>query len=240
MAIRLWEKIGTTDTKLWKDPTIYTKADIPGDITTLEAILALSDDAKTWIISQSRTLYQSISDFNDAVQDEVDKLKDILDYFDYVTKNTTITNYDGMWMTPEAVESVCGEDTGQEATLSIDGTNSTYWEHDVNEAHEIVYRIRPYLKKCSKIRLRLPTAVKAKLHNLTVHAAQSISGLSNNDNKVIDDISPVWIEQSWNEFVFDFKRRAKYLKLSGFGSENANDYIRIYEIDVWVETHEYD
>lgn len=43
------------------------------------------------------------------------------------------------WIAPVAISDKCGEETGHEATLAIDGNIGTYWNHDAAENHNIIF-----------------------------------------------------------------------------------------------------
>jgi hypothetical protein len=44
----------------------------------------------------------------------------------------------GIWTSPSAVQSKCGEEAGFPVTAFIDGNTATYWKHNVDELHWIV------------------------------------------------------------------------------------------------------
>jgi Tfp pilus assembly protein PilN len=44
----------------------------------------------------------------------------------------------GVWTSPSAVHSRCGEEVGHPATAFIDGNTATYWQHNADELHWIV------------------------------------------------------------------------------------------------------
>jgi hypothetical protein len=43
------------------------------------------------------------------------------------------------FLTPDQVETFCGEDVGAEATKSIDDDTDAYWRHSATESHWIIY-----------------------------------------------------------------------------------------------------
>ena len=43
------------------------------------------------------------------------------------------------WRTPVNIISSCGQDSGQPATLAIDANTGTFWKHNTNENHQIVF-----------------------------------------------------------------------------------------------------
>lgn len=242
MAVRIYETVNAgADLKLWADPRTDAKTDLETEATTVEELQALSDNAKQYLIDNYVLgVINDVDQFDADLRARRDRAKDLVDYFDYEIVNRTLESRDGAWMTPEAVEAFCGEETGSEATRMIDGLNSTWWEHIANEAHQVDLRLRDYRKRGKKIRIRHGTNPREKLDNLTVYFANTLGGLDDAENRVIDNISPVWTEDAWNEFDFDFEQVGQYVRLTGFGSAQASNYVRIREIDVWVETQQYD
>jgi len=248
MAKRYYEPI-SGDLTLWKDPSIFVKEDLEADLSVIEEIQALSPEARS-LYAQYHTMNTlsyfvdldsiDISDFDDFLDELRTRLKNLIDFFDY---NSTILNLnvkDGAWFTPEAVESVCGEDTGYPATNTIDGNTATYWEHDVNEQHNIIWRIRDYKKRISKIRVRVGSSSRNRLNGLDVYFSSTIDGLTNPSNRFITDAA-LATPNAWVEIEFDGSSKANglYMKFADFQSDNPNNYVRIQEVQVWVTTIEY-
>lgn len=215
--------------KLFTDPLAWTAESLQAEIDVNLEILALSDEALALI---NPAILGTIQDYKDILQAAVDQNLDILDYFDYDKADVTIATAAGMWMLPEAVESSCGEEAGNEIGLSIDGENSTYWQHDENHSHEIIYRLRSYNKKIEKIRFRRLANARSELENLSVYVAQSLGGLNDPSNLAVENVA-LSTPSDWNEITFTKKQRGKYVKLM-FDSANSVNEARIREIELWV------
>lgn len=230
MAKRFYEpKVAGTELQLWVDPQVFTEVDDQASLTAVRELLALdglSDEAKVELeLTQERF---------DLWADQELELLDRLDYYDYDDRVENLTVRDGDWFTPEAVESVCGETGTNVVENSIDGDNQTFWRHDANEVHSVIYRLRSYPKRVTKVRFRIATSVPAReqLENLSVYASREIANLG--DNKVADALNPVWVS-GWNEVDVDDKQQVRYVKLE-FQSANANEFSQVREFAVRVET----
>lgn len=234
MAQRLYQPV-SGDLQLWSDPRLFVKADLQAELTYLEELQALSLEART--LSNCSELTRE--DYDDFILDQIERIKDILDFFDYDTKVVNLTVANGAWFKMEAVESFCGEEVGQEATLSIDDDTGTFWQHNVDHAHEITWRLRTYRKRISKVRVYLGTNARSKLENLDIYAANSIGGLTLPSNLAVTGAS-VATEDAWNEIEFTTEQIGRYVRFAGFDSQNTLDQARIREVEAWVETQEYD
>jgi hypothetical protein len=250
MPVRMYQRQASgAEIKFWVDPAQYVKADMPGQIQVLEDVLALSNDIKTWIIQNGMTGFTTIQEFDDFIEAELWKLKDILDYFDYQAEEETLWNYKYMWMTPEAVESFCGEDVTDPATNAIDddpATNAidddpaTRWHHSTNEVHTIVFRLRTYPKKLTGVRIMLYSGSPAEhLRNVTIKAARDISQIDEASNIMATGVDFA-TDAQWNEHIFaSAKHNARYIKLEINSTDHAANNCRIREFDAKVETIDY-
>ncbi len=221
--------------KLWADPAEYVEADLQAIIDAREPLLAL-DDASLALVAPIQG--GTVDDLRAAWQQDVDTAHDILDFFDYEKTTINLSVADGAWFTPEAVEMVCGEEVGNEAALMIDGNNTTYWQHDADEAHQVDLRLRNYSKKMTGLRIRRQTNERSALNNLDIYVASSLGGLDNPEQLAISGVT-LSVDNDWNEIVFPSPARGKYIRLSGFGSAHAGNEVRIREIEARVIVHEY-
>jgi len=237
MALRFYERRDWLDPKilkLWADPEDYDQAAMQEYLSRLETLAAL-DDETLLILANDQA---GIGNVRDVLQAEIDRYKDILDFFDYEKTPQTFQTADGTWFTPEAVEAVCGEDVDQGADLILDADHNTYWQHSVDEEHQIDFRVRSYLKKMTKVRFRRFSNERTELNNLTISAAWTLGALDNPSNVVATGATLSTVAD-WNEVEFTSPKRAKYLRLSGFGSAHASNHARIRTVEVWVTVHEY-
>ncbi len=235
MGTRYYEPV-SGDLKLWSDPATFVRADLEDELAAIEEIMALSDDARA-ILAGSEGL---LAAYDQRLEDIKERLANLIDFFDYSNTPVTLNVKDGAWYTPVAVQSFCGEDIGQEAILTIDGQTNTYWQHDVDEQHNIVWQLRDYTKRIAKLEVRVGGSGRNLLTGLDVYIANTIDGLASTGNRVIEGGSLV-VPNSWEELSWGpSKANGQYIRFADFQSQHANNYVRIQEIRAWVVTVEYD
>jgi len=237
MAQRLFQKQGADNIKVWTDPELLERSVLEDDITYFTELLTLDDRIKEMMFAGLPGI-STVEGFDAVVQEELDQRKDQLDALDYDTIVHNMTLYDGEWYLPEAVEAHCGEETGNEAVLAIDGQSTTFWQHNTDEAHQIDFRLRSYLKKATKIRIRRQTNVRSALNNLDVYFARTLNALDDPDSLVATGVT-LSVDNDWNEINFTSSKRGRYLRLTGFGSAHAGNEIRIREVEVRVVPKDY-
>ena len=235
-----YEVIGGDTLRVVRTQVDLPNADDDARLAILLEIQADSDGARTEI-AQAKGL--TLAEYDTQLQDEIWDLRERIDYIDVhptVSKSRTVV--DGVWLRPEAVESFCGEDAGDPAVDSINGINSDFWRHSTNEAHEIVYRIRDsHPKKVSRIRFRYNSTEPAReqLDQMTVRAAKNLPKIDDPENELetaLDITWPTGQGSTWVEVTLTKKKpKARYIKLTGFGSANANNQIQIREFEVYCE-----
>ncbi len=235
MAIRFYRpKDGGTKLDLYIDPAEYSQAQDQLDLALIEETQASSDALREQLAAANG--FANVGEYDAWLEDQRDELADRLDYYDYSNRDETITVRDGMWMTPEAVESFCGEEVGWEAVNMIDGDIGTWWQHETDETHEIVLRLRDYRKRVAKIRIRRGNNVRSQLQNLDVRAAMTIANLDKAESLRVTG-AELLTPAAWNELDFTTPRNCRYIKLS-FASAHASNEARIREVEAWVITRD--
>jgi len=233
MAKRLFERRDgqvPPTISLWDNPRELTEAEFDEVIAQGEELLALSEDAYNAMGAYCPNLPTK-----EEIQAQVDNAKDKKDFFDYDKVVHTMQIADGSWFEMIAVESFCGEETGFEAVLAIDGQTSTWWQHDADEAHEIVFQLRDYSKRVEKIRIRRGGNDRSELTDIDIYVANSIGGLDEPSNLAVSGATLPTVSD-WNEVDFTNKQRGQYIRLTGFGSVHSGNEVRIREIEAWVTT----
>ena len=188
--------------------------------------------------------YPNLASYDDYIQDQIDEIKDRVDYYDYDTKVTNITNHTGSWFSPIAIESVLSEDVGNEAVNAIDGNNATFFRDSINQQHIIIFELRDYAKKISKIRFRYGAGESARerLNNMDVHASKAVVNIDDANNILETGINITWpvaAGEVWVEHTLASKKnKAKFIKLVIDDTDNGNNQAQIREFEVWVETRD--
>lgn len=232
-------RAGGTRLQVIRDKFNFDKADDEARLAVINEIQALSDSARQLVAGGT-----PLADFDTDLQLEEWQIRDRLDYYDlYSNRQETITVRDGAWFTPDAVESFCGESGTDVVGQSIDGLNNTIWRHTVNERHNVIYRLRDYPKKISKIRFRYANNEpdRERLTSLDVHASKNLNRIDDVESILEQGINiswPVGAGNTWVEHVLAQKKaNARYIKLS-FTTDDPNNVMAIREFAVWVETRQ--
>lgn len=242
MAKRFYSEVTAgSDLGVFDDPGIYNKTQDIADLAIVTEQQALANSIRTLLAVCN---LQTLAEYDEMLSDLFDELSERIDYYDYNTtvKNTTVMT--GAWFSPTEIQSVLGEDLGNEATKSIDGNNTTFWRDSTNHQHVIIFKLRDYPKKISKIRFRYGAGESARerLNNMDVHASKGIANIDNAENILETGINiswPVAAGEVWVEHTLATKKnRARFVKLVIDDTDNGQNQAQIREFEVWVETRD--
>ena len=241
MAVRLYQDVaGGNDLNLFIDPQQFNKTIDTDRIAVITELQGLSDDARIQVALCEGSA--SLADYDTKLQTEEWAIRDRLDYYTlYANRVHNLTVRDGAWFSPDLVDSFCGETGGNVVGLSIDGINSTFWKHSVDETHVVVYKLRDYPKKIGKIRFRYGgSAAIERLENITVKAAKNVAKIDDAESILETGINPTWPAgpSVWVEHTLALKKpNARYVKLE-FETAHSSSTMQIREFEVWVETRD--
>ena len=236
---RIYEDTAGDTMKKWADPEDFDFSDMAAAEIDLVGVRALSDSILIRIATGQFSTVSSLSDFKKFLDAQIEELRDLQDYETYVKADAILDAFDHAWFLPIAVESFCGENIGAEATLSIDGDNDTWWQHTVDEQHNIVYELRAHTKRIDRIRFRLGSTSNAReqLESLSVRVAKTVANLDDLGNEVLTNVNiPTSPLNDWVEVTFTSPHNGRFIKLADFQSANNFNTIRIREIQVRVIT----
>lgn len=245
---KLFYQLADADTlSVYADPAVEEQADLQAALPPLQEIQGLSDATRALIAASGIPSLQipgqpDLASFDAALDDEIDRIRDVLDYFSYDTGQETFGNVaQGAWYTPDAIESVSHENVGEEATLAIDDDFSTWWQSDDGSStREIIFKLRDYPKKIERIRVRAPvTDLRAQIQGVTIKASKALAMIDDPDNTLDAGVNFTYIDNIWLEHTLAaVKANARYIKLeitqSLFVADPAQ--VRIREIEVRVGT----
>lgn len=240
MAKRFYADVaGGVDLDLTIDPRRFNKTIDTDRLAVIVEFQALSDAARTEVgICKS---FASLADYDTALKDESDEISDRLDYYTlYSNRTENLTVRDGAWFSPDSVNSFCGETAANVATNSIDGLNTTFWRHVVNHRHSIVYQLRPYAKKITKIRFFYNTSlpVNEQLSNLDIRAAKVLAKIDDPESLIEAGVNITW-PGTGGVFVEHTlaapKANAVFIKLE-FDTASGVNTGQIREFEVFVTT----
>lgn len=245
MAKQFYQLVGGTELVSWDDPAnLSDEASVQSLIDGLKPFQDLPDASRALLAYTGLPQlgiaggWPDLASFDDVLDDEVDRLEDLRDYFSYDSKQETIGNVrDGAWFEPEAVEAFSAEQVGNEAALAIDGDNSTGWIGGAG-AQSITFRLRSYRKNVESVRLWIPNnTLKAELQGLTIRAAEALSQIDNPSN--VMNATPfdlTFSGSAWQTVPFDRKKRCRYIKLDIAGSTHASNESMVRAIEARVVT----
>ena len=239
MAIRWYKPVAGPGLNLFIDPQSFTQTEDQEALALVQEIEASNELVRTELgVCRG---FSSLQEYDDYLEDQRWQLQDRLDYYNYDNRTEQLDVRDGAWFSPDAVELVCGEDAGDVAADSIDGDTGTFWRHSAIERHSIIYRLRDYPKKVSKMRIwHAATGTnREQLQNIDVFASRALGNIDDPANQLLAGFTPPWSATGdWNVIDFTFKKnKARYVKLL-FDSNRPDGQIQIREIEIRVETRD--
>lgn len=228
--------------------------DNPGDPDTLTVLIDPQDFNKTTdtdrlavVVSQrgqSTAARQddaearglSLAEYDDSLTAEYDELSARLEVYPMPNKTINLTVRDGKWISPESVNSFCGETTTNVAANSIDGDTGTHWRHVDGHRHSIVYLLRDFPLRVERIRFFYASGlpVQEQLATLDVRMSKALANIDDADNLLEDDLNITW-PGTGGVFVEHTlatpKGSAVYIKLEFDTAHGANTgQIREFEV----------
>ncbi len=256
MANRYYDPInGGVDLQIWKDPQVLSRADLEAERDTLLSVQGLSDALRTTIAQSGLSAIglpsfagseTTLADFDSYIDDELDRLRDTLDVFDYESGSASISIRTGDWFLPEAVEDVSAEESGNEAGFAIDAVgggdpdpndplSSTFWQSNAAGLRVITFRLRSYTKRVEGIRLRTNAGdARSQLQGLTVKASNSLNLIDDPSNTQVTGVNVDDLTAPWYQIDF-VKARCRYIRLECSTSAHTNpDHVRIRTIQARV------
>ena len=250
MAKRLWEKAaGGSEIHATNDPQVLIVADLQAQLGPLQEVQGLSDALRLLFVKAGVPglgigAASDLESFDDALDKRVDTLLDLIDYAQYSTRIESLTVFDGAWFSPQAIESVSGENVGEEAARAVDGDNGTWWQSDTGP-HAITFHVRDHKKQLSRIRLRISNVNedRTKLQGVTLRGSVSIGKIDDPGNVIASGINFAHDGDAWMEFdiLAPDRKPIRYIKLDGFTSLHSDtDVVRIREFEAFVITRNHD
>lgn len=231
---------GGTILNVFDDPQVLVEGDLQTEMTTLQTIKGLSDPFRTSIAQAGIPSlgvpggWPSLEAFDTYIDEALQRLQDILDYFGYEGGTANISVRTTNWFVPEAIESVTDENIGAEATLAIDGIYTTWWQSDAPGERKIIFRVRDYKKKFLGLRLRATAGDdRTWLQDVTISGSVGIAMIDDPGNVIDTDVDFDYAGNAWMEVVFSAPKTAKFLQLA-IPTSTAGDTIRIRGIEVQV------
>lgn len=254
---------GGTALELYDSPQVFEKTDLEEARDDLLNVKDIPDGLREDIARQGLSLgivtLPAITEgdpaqpnktllelFDDIVEEELDRVSDLLDYFDYDKGPPPIGNVaESDLFLPEAIEDFTDETVGGEAAGAIDDAgggdpndpdNSTYWQSESSGLRTITFRLRSYSKKVLGIRLRTNNGdLRAALQGLTIRAANSLLMIDEPQNELITGLNLDGLTTPWTDIEFT-KAKCRYIRLETTGGLHLTnpDDVRIRTLLVRV------
>lgn len=229
---------------VYDDPQVLVKEDIQNSITASQEIRDLSDETKTLLaqggvpglgIPSFGGSGLGLDSFNDYIDEDLERLKDTLDYYDYDTRQESLTVRSGSWVVPISA-SASHTENGSDISSSYDQDYGSWWESDITGSREVIFQVRDYKKKMFGIRMRIPnTDERAQLQNVTIRGSNNINMIDDPDNIIDTGVNFTYVGNIWVEHYFSSTKSGKYLKLEFSGSLHSNpEQVRIRDIEIRV------
>jgi hypothetical protein len=198
MARKFFERENSTTLNAFDGPAELDKAVADARILELQDILSQPDYVKATMVAGVPGV-QTEAEFNAFFEDELHTLGDQGDFYanETVTVPESFDAVDHRWMSPAdlrlgpgTIQSVCGEEVGNEAIQAIDGVNNQNWQHDFDHVHDIIIDFG-LIKRVNGIRFNL-SAVPAgplQLFDVQVFIAGTVAKLTDPASHVGVDLT---------------------------------------------------
>lgn len=251
---------GGVDLQVWKDPQVVTRESLEDERDALLNIQGLSDELREIIAANGLSsiglpsfigVPEPLTSFDQYIEDELDRLRDVLDYFEYESGQADFSIRTGDWFLPEAVESFTDDNGSDVVTNAIDAANggdpdpndpenSTFWQSEISGTRQITFRLRDYSKRVEGIRLRTNNGdTRSQLQDLTVRASNALGMIDDPGNIMVSGVN-VNDARGWFEINFT-KHKCRYIKIeaatSNFGTPDVLR-IRSMQVRVGITNHD--
>ena len=238
--------------------TVSARDDMITQLAAFRQVRAFDDATRTklalgapgFFIAQGQ--FPDLASLDQHLDDEIERLANILDYEVYTTTPFTINGVADLgYFLPEAIESFTDDNGSDVVANAIDAVNggdpdpndpevSTFWQSEISGVREITFRLRDYNKRLEGIRLRVNASdARASLQDVTIRASQSLAMIDDPGNLMTTG-GPVAFNNAGAsnvDFLFPGgpKFNARYIKLEMSQSAHSNaDELRIRSIQAIV------
>lgn len=221
-----YELVDSSTIRLWERRRTFDKTYLEGKSVEYAGFLALSDSAK-WELIVENPHIDTLEQFNSLYEGKKQEVDEIISYWDYNVSSTSFDRITGNYVTPLAVNDKCGEDATNVAINSINGNSADYWQHDVNEAHWIVYDLGMSLANIVGIGIVLGPSDgdEFKLQNVNVYVSDDL----NDWGDAVGSNLSFQVVNSWNSESLTPKK-GRYVKVENINTLDTNNYLKVREV----------
>jgi len=220
--------------------------DVPGDLDSLDLIL----DQERTTKAEDQALLAQINEYlglsdealiplgmtRDVLVDQSDTLNARILSYGWPRHNVTLNVVEGDWLSPDSVESFCGESGANVADNSIDEDTGTHWRHTVAERHSIVYKLRDFPLRAEKVRFFHAAAEPAneQLTDINVRMSKALANIDDAGNLLVTNANPTWTGAGGGYVEIPLtpneKASAVFIKLEFGTSPFSTGQIREFEV----------
>lgn len=241
MARKFFERQNATTLNAFDGPAELLKATADARILELQDILTQPDYIKGPMAAGIPGVGTE-AEFDAFFQDELEILGDQGDFYDNstVTRVESFNAVDHRWMSPSdlrlgpgTIQSVCGEEIGNEAIQAIDGLNNTNWQHDFDHVHDLTIDLG-LKKRIDGIRIKLTASpgTPLQLSGVQIFVAGSVA-------KLTDSASHVGVNLAFTDPLDNDRnltiRNGQFVKLEIGSTAHPSNHITIREIQLRVK-----
>lgn len=234
---------GGADLQVYKSPQVISKTDLEAERDALLEVQGLNDSLRTLVAANGLASIglpsfigqaDALAAFDSYVDGELNRIRDVLDYFDYEAGDARLVVRTEAWQTPIAVQSVSDENVGEEGVLTIDGEFTSWWQSDTPGERKIIWDLRGYPKRQVGLRLRTTAGdSRTWLRGAKFSVATGLAALDDADRIASDDVDLDYDGDAWMELTFDTPLTGRYLQLA-VSTSDFGDQIRVREIECRV------
>lgn len=237
MAKKFFERENSTTLNAFDGPVTLDK--VVADARILELIDILDEPDYIKELMVAGTGAGTVDEFDAQFQSELDTLGDQGDFYanETVTVVESFNAVDHRWMTPAdlrlgagTIQSVCGEEVGNEAIQAIDGLNNTNWQDDVDHVHDITIDLG-LIKRINGVRISLTAspAGPLQLSGVQVFVARTVA-------KLADAASHVGVDLEFTDPLDNDRnltiRNGQFVKIEIGSTGHGSNHITIREIQL--------
>lgn len=236
MPQRFQHKVGGNIIHQHERPIVLDKALAIQNIIDTDTLLLLSDQ-EILLFFESLSIPLTASEYRQALQDQKEEYQRTVRLWEMDTVQIILDELQPTWLLFDpnlggAVQSVCGEEVGNEASNVL--LENTKWAHLFDHAHEIVLDLgNP--ETIDGIAIRIDAGVNAshQLRGVDVFAAKALSQIDNPDNQMLSGVDFATLDDD-NQILFGRTKRARYVKLTNITTDMGGNQLRVKNIKVRV------
>lgn len=238
MPIKFQDRIGANIIHQHEDPLILDKAATEQIVANLDFLISLSDsEVGILLAALAPTIYETAEDFRSALQDQKEAYQRVIRLWEMSTLPLTIDEIQPTWLLFDpalggAVQSVCGEEIGNEAVNVLE--QNTKWAHLFDHSHEIVLDLgNPETIDGISIEIDAGVNSSHQLRGVDVFASQALGQIDNPDNQMLSGVDFATLDDP-NIQLFGRNKRARYVKLTNITTDAGANQLRVKNIKVRI------